>query len=177
MPRLSPLPADQSGTVRAARPPIRKTALTLLIVTVLALAAAALFGDQPVQGQTTTTLVKNKGQGISTFQSRQLNRVHEAWGQVFTTGSDATEYRPDSIGIRFATIHASSSPATELTVTLNDADVIGSAQAPNDDDMPPPPVRGFLAVDESQDAIALNWWSERGADEYELEFRKRGDSV
>ena len=47
------------------------------------------------------------------------------------------------VGIRFATIHASSSPATELTVTLNDADVIGSAQAPNDDDMPPPPVRGF----------------------------------
>ena len=45
-----------------------------------------------------------------------------------------------------------------------------------DDDVPPPAVRGFIAVDESQDAIALTWWSERGAAEYELEYRKRGDT-
>ena len=45
-----------------------------------------------------------------------------------------------------------------------------------DDDMPPPAVRGFIAVDESQDAIALSWWSERGAAEYELEYRKQGDT-
>ena len=45
-----------------------------------------------------------------------------------------------------------------------------------DDDIPPPAVRGFIAVDESQDAIALSWWSERGAAEYELEYRKRGDT-
>ena len=45
-----------------------------------------------------------------------------------------------------------------------------------DDDVPPPAVRGFIAVDESQDAIALSWWSERGAAEYELEYRERGDT-
>ena len=45
-----------------------------------------------------------------------------------------------------------------------------------DDDVPPPAVRGFIAVDESQDAIALSWWSERGAAEYELEYRKQGDT-
>ena len=45
-----------------------------------------------------------------------------------------------------------------------------------DDDIPPPAVRGFIAVDESQDAIALSWWSERGAAEYELEYRKQGDT-
>ena len=45
-----------------------------------------------------------------------------------------------------------------------------------DDDVPPPPVRGFSAIDESQDAIAVGWWSERGAAEYELEYRKRGDT-
>ena len=45
-----------------------------------------------------------------------------------------------------------------------------------DDDVPPPAVRGFIAVDESQDAIALSWWSERGAAEYELEYRKGGDT-
>ena len=45
-----------------------------------------------------------------------------------------------------------------------------------DDDVPPPPVRGLIAADESQDAIALTWWSERGAAEYELEYRKQGDT-
>ena len=45
-----------------------------------------------------------------------------------------------------------------------------------DDDVPPPAVRGLIAVDESQDAIALSWWSERGAAEYELEYRKQGDT-
>ena len=45
-----------------------------------------------------------------------------------------------------------------------------------DDDVPPPAVRGFTAADESQDAVALSWWSERGAAEYELEHRKQGDT-
>ena len=45
-----------------------------------------------------------------------------------------------------------------------------------DDDVPPPPVRGFSAADESQDAVALSWWSERGAAEYQLEYRKQGDT-
>ena len=45
-----------------------------------------------------------------------------------------------------------------------------------DDDEPPPAVRGFTAADESQDAVALSWWSERGAAEYELEHRKQGDT-
>ena len=45
-----------------------------------------------------------------------------------------------------------------------------------DDDVPPPAVRGFSSTDETQDAIALNWWSERGAAEYELEYRKGGDT-
>ena len=130
-PRLNPPPASQSGAGRAARPPIRRSALTLLIV--MALAAAALFGDLPAQAQTTTTLVSNTGQGLSSFSPRILDSQYEAWGQVFTTGSDATEYRMDSIGIRFGTIHASSNPSSELTVTLNDATVVGSAKSPNDD--------------------------------------------
>ena len=58
-------------------------------------------------------------------------------------------------------------------------EVRGTATTPTvtDDDIPPPPPeRGFIAADESQDAIALSWWSERGATEYQLEYRKRGDS-
>ena len=79
--------------------------------------------------------------------------------------------------------------ADDDTVTIHHIVTIGSAaeyasltDLPSiqvtilDDDEPPPPVRGFIAADESQDAIALSWWSERGAAEYELEHRKRGDA-
>ena len=37
-------------------------------------------------------------------------------------------------------------------------------------------MRGFIAADESQDAVALSWWSERDAAEYEVEYRRQGDS-
>ena len=104
----------------------------LLLVAVM-LAAAALFGDQPAHGQTTTTLVSNTGQGLSGFGLVELDSETKAWGQVFTTGSDVTEYRLDSIGIRFATIHASSDPTSELTVTLNDADETRAGKQPNKD--------------------------------------------
>ena len=42
--------------------------------------------------------------------------------------------------------------------------------------LPVAPVRGFIVADESQDAIALQWWSERGGAEYQLEYRKQGDT-
>ena len=132
--RLNPFPVSQSGTMRAARPPTRRAALTLLIVMVLALTAFALLRAQPLQGQSTTvTLVKNTGKGISSFDPKKFDSEFKAWGQVFTTGSDVTEYRLDSIGIRFGTIHADSDPASELTVTLNDANEVGSAKIANDD--------------------------------------------
>ena len=46
-----------------------------------------------------------------------LDTVPEAWGQTFTTGSDATEYRLDSIDIRFGTIHADSDPGSASGLT------------------------------------------------------------
>ena len=106
----------------------------LLLVAVM-LAAAALFGDQPAHGQATTTLVSNTGQELSNtaFGIEELNRETKAWGQAFTTGSDVTEYRLDSISIRFGTIHASSDPDSELTVTLNDADETRAGKQPNKD--------------------------------------------
>ena len=107
----------------------------LLLVAVM-LAAAFLVSNQPAHGQTTTTLVSNTGQGLSSHPSFgivTLNSADKAWGQVFTTGSDVTEYRLDSIGIRFGTIHASSNPASELTVTLNDADETRAGKNPNND--------------------------------------------
>ena len=115
---------------RLATLPLRLTALLAL----LALGGVLFAIVQPVQGQTTTTLVSNTGQSLNEFGLiAELDREQEAWGQVFTTGSDVTEYRLDSIGIRFGTIHASSDPASELTVTLNDADVNRSAKKPNND--------------------------------------------
>ena len=76
----------------------------------------------------------------------------------------------DTVGITH-TVHPGS--AAEY-VALTDAAIVQVTVL--DDDIPPPPVRGFIAVDESQDAVALNWWSERGAAEYELEYRKQGDT-
>ena len=102
--------------------------LAPLLLAAVMLAAAFLVSDEPAHGQTTTTtLVSNTGQGLrgGAFGTETLNSEVEALGQVFTTGSDVTEYRLDSIGVRFGTIHASSNPADELTVTLNHADVLG----------------------------------------------------
>ena len=105
----------------------------LLSVAVM-LAAALLVSTQPAHGQTTTTLVSNTGQSLTDFLvNNKLNTEREAFGQVFTTGSDVTEYRLDSIGIRFGTVDASSDPASELTVTLNDANVNRSAKRTNND--------------------------------------------
>ena len=110
----------------------RLATLPLLLIALLALVAAFLVSNQPAHGQTAITLVSNTGQSLNEFGlTAELDSEQEAWGQVFTTGSDVTEYRLDSIGIRFATIHASSDPASELTVTLNDADAVSIAKQPN----------------------------------------------
>ena len=112
----------------------RLATLPLRLIALLALAAAFLVSNQPAHGQTdTVTLVSNTGQPTSTLGgiTAGLNRAREAWGQVFKTGSDVTEYRLDSIGIEFDTIDTNSDPANELTVTLNDANVNRSAKRPN----------------------------------------------
>ena len=71
-----------------------------------------------------------EGGSVST---NELDTDRDGWGQSFTTGSDAAEYRLDSIGIRFGTIDANSNPASELTVTLNTVTVVSSAQTVNDE--------------------------------------------
>ena len=89
---------------------------------------------------------------------------------------------------RTVTVNASEdNDATDDAVTITHTVASGSAAeyavlsylpsvqvTVRDDDIEPPPVRGFSAIDESQDAIALGWWSERNAAEYELEYRKQG---
>ncbi len=111
----------------------------LLLVAVM-LAVAALFGDQPVQGQTNIiTLVKNTGQPPYILFENQgpdpvkFTAATLGLGQVFTTGSDAAEYKLDSIGIRFATIEANSDPATELTATLRRVTILGTFKYINED--------------------------------------------
>ena len=76
-------------------------------------------------------MVRNTGQGIYS-STVQLNSQREAWTQRFETGSDASFYKVDSIGIRFATIHDSSNPASELTVTLHGTRTF-STNTPNDE--------------------------------------------
>ena len=107
--------------------------LTPLLLMAVMLAAAFLVSNQPAHGQTTTTLVSNTGEIPATVGPVELDRVDEGWGQPFTTGSGVPEFRLDSIGIRFATIDANADPGSELTVTLNDANVTGAGEKPNDD--------------------------------------------
>ena len=92
------------------------------------------------------------------------------WQRVTVTAAQDGDADDDTVGITH-TVHPGS--AAEY-VALTDAAIVQVTVL--DDDIPPPPVRGFIAVDESQDAVALNWWSERGAAEYELEYRKQGDT-
>ena len=98
----------------------RTTVAALIVALVLAVLAGTLLTSIPIEAQQPSTyLFKNTGQPINSLIPSQLDTEYQTLGQAFTTGSDATEYRLDSIGIRFGTIHADASPATELTVTLN----------------------------------------------------------
>ena len=92
------------------------------------------------------------------------------WQNVTVTAAQDGDADDDTVGITH-TVHPGS--AAEY-VALTDAAIVQVTVL--DDDVPPPAVRGFTAADESQDAVALSWWSERGAAEYELEHRKQGDT-
>ena len=112
----------------------------LLLVAVMLAAAAALFGDQPLHGQTNIiTLAKNTGQPPTIlFEGNppdpfKFSAFRIGLGQVFTTGSDAAEYKLDSIGIRFETIDANADPAAELTATLRTVSAFGSSKIINEE--------------------------------------------
>ena len=92
------------------------------------------------------------------------------WQSVTVNAGQDGDADDDTVAITH-TVHPGS--AAEY-VALTDAAIVQVTVL--DDDVPPPPVRGFSAADESQDAVALSWWSERGAAEYQLEYRKRGDT-
>ena len=92
------------------------------------------------------------------------------WQSVTVNAGQDGDADDDTVAITH-TVHPGS--AAEY-VALTDVAIVQVTVL--DDDEPPPPVRGFSAADESQDAVALSWWSERGAAEYQLEYRKQGDT-
>ena len=122
---------------------------------------------------TATVTIRIAAEGDVTTQPNTLRFTASNWntGQRVTVNAgqdgDATD---DTVTITHTVTSGSAPEYTALTyMAAIQVTVL-------DDDVPPPPVRGFIAVDESQDAIALSWWSERGAAEYQLEYRKQGDT-
>ena len=93
------------------------------------------------------------------------------WQKVTVNAAQDGDADDDAVTIHHYTVTGTSAPEYAILTDLPSVQVTVL-----DDDVPPPAVRGFIAVDESQDAIALSWWSERGAAEYELEYRKQGDT-
>ena len=93
------------------------------------------------------------------------------WQKVAVNAAQDGDADDDAVTIHHYTVTGTSAPEYAILTGLPTVRVTVL-----DDDVPPPAVRGFIAVDESQDAIALSWWSERGAAEYELEYRKQGDT-
>ena len=93
------------------------------------------------------------------------------WQKVTVNAAQDGDADDDAVTIHHYTVTGTSAPEYASLTGLPSVQVTVL-----DDDVPPPAVRGFIAVDESQDAIALSWWSERGAGEYELEYRKQGDT-
>ena len=92
------------------------------------------------------------------------------WQRVTVNAGQDGDADDDTVAIT----HTVSGGSAAEYVALTDAAIVQVTVV--DDDVPPPPVRGLTAADESQDAVALSWWSERGAAEYELEYRKQGDT-
>ena len=92
------------------------------------------------------------------------------WQRVTVNAAQDGDADDDTVAIT----HTVSGGSAAEYVALTDAAIVQVTVV--DDDVPPPPVRGLTAADESQDAVALSWWSERGAAEYELEYRKQGDT-
>ena len=111
--------------------------------------------------------------GDVTTQPNSLRFTASNWNipqQVTVNAAQDGDADDDTVTIHHIVISSSAPEYASLT------DLPSVQVTVLDDDEPPPPVRGFIAADESQDAIALSWWSERGAAEYQLEYRKRGDT-
>ena len=69
-----------------------------------------------VKGAVNTTLVKNTGQTLTTFNAT-LDNDGQKRAQAFTTGSEAAGYTLSSIGFRFKDV-AETAAASKLTATL-----------------------------------------------------------
>ncbi len=134
--------------------------------------SGAYFVVITTEPTTTVTIVVSEGGDVTT-QPTTLRFTASNWEtrqRVTVNAGQDGDADDDTVPITHTVFPGSAPEYLALTdVAIVQVTVL-------DDDVPPPAVRGFDAIDESQDAIALSWWSERGAAEYDLEYRKRGDT-
>ena len=116
MPRAI-LPHPEPRALSSARPtPLLRASWFALLA--LALCGALLLMATPASAQqTVVTLVSNTGQSLDS--SIGLTTGFPGDAQAFTTGSNASGYTLDSIGIHFRNISPISAAADDLTATLN----------------------------------------------------------
>ena len=115
MPRAI-LPHPERRALSPARPtPLLRASRFALLALVL---GGMLLWSAPAGAQTVTTFVKNTGQTADGFE-QTFSSTFSGHAVSFTTGSNATGYPLDSIGINFSNIADTSTAADALTVTLN----------------------------------------------------------
>ena len=148
----------------------------------VSLSAATLSIDEGGSGAYSVVITTEPTAMVTIAVSRGGDVTTQPTALVFTASNWNTWQRVtvnagqdgDADDDTFSITHTVTLGSAAEYVALTDAAIVQVTVL--DDDTPPPPVRGFSAVDESQDAVALSWWSERGAAEYELEYRKQGDT-
>ena len=128
------------------------------------------LGTQPTA---TVTIRLSTNDGAVTTRPTSLRFTRSNWDtpQTVTVDADHDNNADDEV---VTITHEVTSNGDAEYAALRNLDEVSVTVL--DDDIPPPAVRGFAAGPESQDAIALSWWSERDADEYEVEYRKGGDT-
>ena len=109
-------PHPEPRAVPSARPASSHRGIRLALLA-LALGGMLLW-SAPAGAQTVTTFVKNTGQTADGF-AQTFSFTFSSHAVTFTTGSNATGYPLDSIGINFSNIADTSTAADALTVTLN----------------------------------------------------------
>ena len=120
IPASTPTDRRRGRTSPQTRVPIKRTAASILAALLIAIIGfAAVQPTQPAEAQSTTSLVKNTGNGNDQDGGVTQYSIPRRM-QEFTTGPTSAGYVLASIGIRFRQIANTSTAADDLEVTLNE---------------------------------------------------------
>ena len=123
---------------------------------------------------TSTVHIVPAASGDVTFKPGNLRFTPSnwtTWQRVRVTATSDNDATDDRLTIHHNILNTSAAEYASL------ADIYAVQVTITDDEVTPPSPRWFSAADESQNAIALTWHSERGAGLYEAEYREQGHTT